>query len=197
MRIFPTPCDPSNDGIDDKDTAASVDRLLTFRHCTPADSALVRRVAFECYTPYYADLWEEGGMEAYLTALYEPVRLASELADPNLSFELACREGLPVGFSKLHFRCDRAETLNAAYLERVYVAVSVAGQGVGRRLIERALDAARDRGRQWVWLQTMADARKPLARYLDAGFVECERTRLESPKVRSDRRGMLVLRKSL
>lgn len=174
-----------------------MDALLTFRRCAPSDSALVRRVAFECYTPYYADLWEEGGMEAYLAALYEPVRLASELADPNLSFELAYRDGVPVGFLKLHYRCDRAETRNAAYLERVYVALSVAGQGVGRRLIERALDAARDRGRQWVWLQTMADAHKPLARYLDAGFVECERTQLESPKVRSGRRAMLVLRKAL
>ena len=174
-----------------------MDDTLTFRRCTPTDAALLRRVAFECYTPYYADLWEEGGMEAYLTALYEPVRLASELADPNLSFELAYREGAPVGFSKLHLRCDRAETANAAYLERVYVAVSVAGQGVGRQLIERVLDTARARNRQWVWLQTMADARKPLARYLDAGFVECGRARLDAPKVRPDHRSMLVLRKSL
>ncbi len=174
-----------------------MDGTLTFRRCTPTDGALLRRVAFECYAPYYADLWEEGGMEAYLTALYEPVRLASELGDPNLSFELAYRGDAPVGFAKLHLRCDRAETPNAAYLERVYVALSVAGQGVGRQLIERALGAARGRGREWVWLQTMADAQKPLARYLDAGFVECGRARLDAPKVRPDRRGMLVLRKGL
>jgi diamine N-acetyltransferase len=170
---------------------------FTFRLCGPADGSLVRRVAYECYAPYYADLWEEGGMEAYLAALYEPVHLASELADPNLRYELAYRDAVPVGFSKLHFRCDRAETTNAAYLERVYVALSVAGLGVGRLLIERALGAARERGRAWVWLQTMADAKKPLARYLDTGFAECERTRLESPKVRLGRQAMLVLRKSL
>jgi len=170
---------------------------LTFRQCTSADILLVRRIAFECYAPYYADLWEEGGMEAYLTLLYEPVRLAAELTDPNLRFEIAYGDGAPVGFSKLHVRCDRASTPNAAYLERVYVAPSVAGAGVGRRLIERALATARGQGRAWVWLQTMADAEKPLARYLDLGFVECERTRLESPKVRPGRRAMLVLRKLL
>ena len=170
---------------------------LNYRRCAPADGLLLQRVAFECYTPYYADLWEEGGMQAYLAALYEPVRLASELGDPNLCFELAYRDGAPVGFSKLHLRCDRAETPNAAYLERVYVGLAVAGAGVGRRLIDRALAAARERGRDWVWLQTMADAEKPLARYLDAGFVECGRARLDAPKVRPDRRGMLVLRKSL
>jgi diamine N-acetyltransferase len=173
------------------------DGTLSFRRCTPSDSVLVRRVAFECYTPYYADLWEEGGMEAYLASLYEPVRLASELADPNLRYEVAYRDGIPVGFSKLHVRCDRADTPNAAYLERVYVALSVTGAGVGRRLIERAFATAREHGRTWVWLQTMADAEKPLARYLDLGFVECERARLEIPKVRPERRGMLVLRRPL
>jgi GNAT superfamily N-acetyltransferase len=136
-------------------------------------------------------------MEAYLAALYEPVRLASELADPNLCYEIAYRNDVPVGFSKLHLRCDRAGTANAAYLERVYVAPSVAGSGVGRRLIERAFAAARERGREWVWLQSMADARKPLERYLDLGFAECERASLDSPRVRADRRAMLVLRKPL
>ena len=136
-------------------------------------------------------------MEAYLASLYEPVRLDSELTDPNLRYEIAYRDGTPIGFSKLHIRCDRISMPNAAYLERVYVVPSVAGAGVGRRLIERALATARGQGRSWVWLQTMADAEKPLARYLDLGFVACERTRLESPKVRAERRGMLVLRKSL
>ena len=174
-----------------------VDEALTFRHCRPADATLVRRVAFECYAPYYADLWEEGGMEAYLGSLYEPVRLASELADPNLRFELAYRQAVPVGFVKLHLRCDRADTRNASYLERVYVAPTVAGLGVGRRLIERSLTAARELGRDWMWLQTMADAAKPLERYLDAGFIECGRAQLDAPKVRSGRRAMLVMRRPL
>ncbi len=173
------------------------DGAVHFRVCAPADGSVVRRVAIACYAPYYADLWEEGGMDAYLASLYEPVRLASELADPNIRFELAYRGSDPVGFSKLHVRCDRAGIRNAAYLERVYVAVSVAGLGVGRQLIDRCLETARSAGREWVWLQTMADARKPLARYLDAGFEECERTNLDVPRVRSGRRAMLVLRKPL
>lgn len=168
-----------------------------FRRCKPADASLLRQVAIRCYTPYYTDLWEAGGMEAYLGATYEPIRLISEIADPNLQFELAYVRGEPVGFSKLHFRCDRAGTENAAYLERVYVAPTVTGTGVGRRLIERMIDGARDLGRDWIWLQAMADAEKPLERYRVLGFVECERTRLDLPKVRAGRAGMVVLRKAL
>jgi len=170
---------------------------LEFTHCTPAHASLLKQVAISCYTPYYTDLWEPGGMDVYLNTLYEPVALASELADPNLRFEIAYLHGEPVGFSKIHFRCDRAGTINAAYLERVYVAPSVTGSGVGRRLIERMIDGARLHGRDWIWLQAMADAQKPLERYRVLGFVECERTRLDVPKVRPGRAAMVVLRKDL
>jgi len=168
-----------------------------FRRCRPADAGLLKQVAIRCYTPYYADLWEAGGMEAYLGATYEPVRLMSEIADPNLQFELAYLGGEAVGFSKLHLRCDRAGTENAAYLERVYIAPSVTGTGVGRRLIERMLAKALDAGRDWIWLQAMADAEKPLARYRALGFAACERTRLDAPRVRPGRAAMVVLRRNL
>ncbi len=170
---------------------------LEFRHCVPANANLLRQVAINCYAPYYQDLWEPGGMDVYLNTLYEPVALASELADPNLRFEIAFRRQEPVGFSKIHFRCDRAGTTNAAYLERVYVAPSVTGAGVGSRLIERMIAGARERGRDWIWLQAMSAAAKPLERYRALGFIECERTRLDLPRVRPGRAGMVVLRKDL
>jgi len=170
---------------------------LDFRRCRATDASLLRQVATACYAPYYRDLWEPGGMEAYLDTLYEPVALASELADPNLQFEIAYRRGDPVGFSKLHFRCDRSGIRNAAYLERVYVAPAVTGTGVGTQLIERMIAGARDCGRDWIWLQAMADAKKPLERYFTLGFAECEQTLLDAPRVRPGRAAMVVLRKQL
>ena len=167
---------------------------LAYRPCTPRDAPLLRAVAISCYTPYYRDLWEPGGMEAYLDSIYEPVLLASELADPNLRFEIAYVGDEPVGFSKYHFRCDRADTVNAAYLERVYVAPSVTGLGVGRRLIDRMIDTARGVGRDWIWLQAMSHATKPIERYRSLGFAECAQVRLALPKVRKTRAGMVVMR---
>ena len=174
-----------------------VQDTLDFRRCTPADAALLRELAARCYTPYYEDLWEPGGMEAFLGRLYDPVLLISELADPNLQFEIAYRDTVPVGFSKFHGRCDRADTPNAAYLERVYVAPHVIGLGVGRCLMDRLIHRACDLGRDWIWLQAMADAARPLERYHALGFAQIARTMLELPRVRAGRAGMVVLRKSL
>ncbi len=133
-------------------------------------------------------------MEAYLNSIYEPVLLTSELGDPNLRFEIAYLDAEPVGFSKYHFRCDRADTTNAAYLERVYVAQAVTGRGVGRRLIDRMIDTARGDGRDWIWLQAMLHATRPLERYRALGFSECAQVRLTVPKVRTAQAGMVVMR---
>jgi GNAT superfamily N-acetyltransferase len=173
------------------------DDPIRYHRCQPRDAALVRAVAIACYTPYYRDLWEPGGMEAYLDSLYEPVVLASELGDPNLRFEVAYLDEQPVGFSKYHFRCDRAGTPNAAYLERVYVAPSVTGQGVGRKLIQRMIDTARADGRDWIWLQAMTHAEKPILRYRELGFEECAHVRLAAPRVRTTEAAMLVMRLAL
>jgi GNAT superfamily N-acetyltransferase len=170
---------------------------LTYRRCKPKDATLLRNVAIACYTPYYRDLWEPGGMDAYLNSLYDPVLLTSELGDPNLRFELAYVGDQPVGFSKYHMRCDRADTPNAGYLERVYVAPSVTGKGVGSRLIDRMIDTARADGRDWIWLQAMSHAEKPIARYRAIGFEECAQVRLTLPRVRPSEAGMVVMRLSL
>ncbi|MEI8296612.1 MAG: GNAT family N-acetyltransferase [Pseudomonadota bacterium] len=167
---------------------------LHYRRCEPQDETLLRRVAIGCYTPYYHDLWEPGGMAAYLESIYAPPRIAAELVDPNLRYEIAYLAGEPVGFSKYHFRCDRDEIINAAYLERVYVAPAVIGTGVGRCLIERMIDTARSQAREWIWLQAMSDAAKPLERYRDMGFTQCGQHHLELPKIRAKKSAMLVMR---
>ncbi len=169
----------------------------TYRRCQPNDAALLRAVAVACYTPYYRDLWKPGGMEAYLASIYEPVLLMSELADPNLRFELVYQDGEPIGFSKYHFRCDRADTPNAAYLERVYVAPAVAGHGVGSTLIARMITTARNDGRDWIWLQAMSHASKPVARYRALGFEDCGQVTLSLPKVKPSEAAMIVMRLAL
>jgi GNAT superfamily N-acetyltransferase len=168
---------------------------LSIEACTAPDAAWLGVLAAACYERYYAGLWEPGAMTAYLAETYAPRRLAAELTDENIHFDIAWQHGHPVGFMKTHSRCDRVETPNAAYLERVYVLPAVAGQGVGTRLIEHALARARVARRAWIWLQAMADADRPLGRYAALGFVVCGHTHLAVPGVRRDRAAMLVLRR--
>ncbi len=170
--------------------------LFSFRLATPADADLLPRVARECYLPWYDHLWYPGERDAYLARTYAPERIARELADPNVVYEFALRDGRPLGFLKLERRGDRDGLLNAAYLERVYVS-DLAGRGLGTLLMERAFARARADGRSSIWLRAMDSAARPLERYVALGFREIGREVLEMPGMREEYRGMVVLARDL
>ena len=170
---------------------------LTFLTCALTDVDQLRAVAMRCYTPYYAHLWEEGGLEQYLASNYSTERLVAELSDPNVYYELALHHGVAVAFSKSVRHCDQAPIMNAAYLERVYVVPDMLGHRVGQALIERVIKRAHRDGRTRVWLQAMAEASAPLRRYRELGFTVCGSTTLVQPSVRADLTAMHILVKDL
>jgi hypothetical protein len=64
-------------------------------------------------------------------------------------------------------------------------------------LIARMIAAARLDGRDWIWLQAMSNAEKPLARYRALGFEECGQVTLSLPMVRASKSAMVVMRRPL
>ncbi len=170
---------------------------MAIRRLLPNDAARLRALAYRCYPPFYAYLWHPGGMEAYLEASFDERLLTGELADPNLVYEVLQQGDHDVAFVKWHRRADTDALPNAAYLERVYVAPEVAGQRIGSLLIERAMAAAREDGRQWIWLRAMADVDKVLARYRAAGFETFQRSAITAKGIRVEHAAMAVMRCAL
>jgi ribosomal protein S18 acetylase RimI-like enzyme len=62
-----------------------------------------------------------------------------------------------------------------AYLEEFYVAPERRGQGLGRALLERVLEFARERGASRMDLGTAVDDRAARALYESVGFTNFER----------------------
>jgi GNAT superfamily N-acetyltransferase len=172
-------------------------KVLSLRRLWPRDAAQLRTLARECYVPYYAHLWQQGGMERYLADTYGEDRLQRELSDPALDHELVCIDETPVGFVRFHSHRETAELPNAACLERIYLTPRSVGHGIGSWVMHRYFDRARSEGRDRLWLEAMATAEKPLARYLALGFRVFGETRLTHPLVRPEWAAMLTLVRDL
>jgi GNAT superfamily N-acetyltransferase len=80
----------------------------------------------------------------------------------------------PDGFAELRFRPSLYTGALDAYLEELYVVPERRGHGLGRALLEAAMDHARERGAARIDLGTSEDDTAALALYESAGFTNRE-----------------------
>ncbi len=115
-------------------------------------------------------------------------RLATLLDDGELTVLLGGGTP-PTGFATLRFRqATTAEGLGA-YLEELYVAPDRRGEGLGRALLEAAMETARNAGAVWIELATADDDVAARRLYESVGF-----TNFENPP---DRAQMLFYERAL
>jgi ribosomal protein S18 acetylase RimI-like enzyme len=80
----------------------------------------------------------------------------------------------PDGVALLRFRPSLWEVGLEAYLEELYVVPARRGRGIGRALLERAMETARERGAVHFELTTGADDTAARGLYESAGFTNRE-----------------------
>jgi ribosomal protein S18 acetylase RimI-like enzyme len=80
----------------------------------------------------------------------------------------------PDGFAELRFRPSLYTGTLDAYLEELYVVPGRRGRGLGRALLEAAMDHARERGTARIDLNTSVDDVAARALYESAGFTNRE-----------------------
>ncbi|HEX6115649.1 MAG TPA: GNAT family N-acetyltransferase [Solirubrobacterales bacterium] len=99
-------------------------------------------------------------------------RIGPMIADGEATVLLA-GEG-PDGVAVLRFRRAIFEDGLYAYLEELYVAPRHRGEGLGRALLEAAMQAARERGAVFIELGTSEDDVAARGLYESAGFTNRE-----------------------
>ena len=80
----------------------------------------------------------------------------------------------PDGFAEIRFRPSLMTGALDAYLEELYVAPAKRGQGLGRALLEAAMEAARRQGAARIDVGTSEDDTAARALYESAGFTNRE-----------------------
>jgi len=97
--------------------------------------------------------------------------LPGDYAPPRGTLLLARVDGELAGCCALR-PLDAADYPNAAEMKRLYVRKAFRGFGLGRQLVEAALDAARGAGYACVLLDTLDDMEAARALYEELGFEE-------------------------
>jgi DNA-binding MarR family transcriptional regulator/GNAT superfamily N-acetyltransferase len=119
-----------------------------------------------CLRAYFGELAErfEGGFDP---ATGVPAAEDDEMTPPEGLFLLATLHGEPVGCGGLKFHGD-----DPAYIKRMWVASSVRGLGLGRRLLANLEACAAQRGLSAVQLETNRVLSEAVTLYRAAGYRE-------------------------
>jgi ribosomal protein S18 acetylase RimI-like enzyme len=134
------------------------------RRAQPGDAPAVARLLHDFNTEFGDPT---PGLEA-LTA-----RVRQLLAEGEMTVFLG-GDG-PAGLALVRFRCSLWTDGLDAYLEELYVAPDHRGRGLGRALLETAMEEARREGATRMELGTSVDDKAAIALYESCGFTNRER----------------------
>jgi GNAT superfamily N-acetyltransferase len=140
-----------------------------------SDAAELAAFAARTFAEAFGDDTGADDLQAHLAATYRAELQARELADPTVITLLALQDSRIVAFAQVRrsAMAPACVTLtDAIELQRFYADRSVHGTGLTLRLMQRALDAARELGGRYAWLGVWERNARAMAFYRKAGFDE-------------------------
>ena len=143
---------------------------ISYRDATAADARALAAFAEATFTDTFGHLYPPEDLTAYVDAKYPAHVVAAELADPDVRYVLALRDGAIIGYSKLGVVDMDVDATDALELHRLYVDTSVKGAGVAKALMEDGLAWARGKGARVMYLSVWENNARAQAFYKRYGF---------------------------
>lgn len=168
-----------------------------------ADAALLTELSRIIYQQHYLHLWHAGGAEWYMQEYaYNADKIEKELTDNNIEYFIAAENGQQLGYLKIILNATLAgeETKDALEVERIYLHKTAMGKGLGKKLMELAMQRAQELKKDFIFLKAMDSSTDAIEFYKKAGYVICGSLQLPMPVfslMKEEYRGMVILKKEL
>jgi ribosomal protein S18 acetylase RimI-like enzyme len=119
----------------------------------------------------------EENMTKYLEEGFSIEKLTSELNDKNSEFYFAILDNNVIGYLKLNFGQSQTELqdVKALEIERIYVSKEFHGKNVGQLLYNKAIQIARQKKAEYIWLGVWEENPRAINFYKKNGFVEFDK----------------------
>lgn len=147
---------------------------MKIRQGTTADAVMLAELGAKTFYDAFAKDNSSENIEAYLQASFSPEIQLRELSQLESIFLIAESDGQPVGYAQLILNStDEAMQANLPMeIRRIYAVQDFIGKGVGGMLMSRAIDEARQRGCDILWLGVWEKNQRAIDFYRKWGFEE-------------------------
>ena len=174
----------------------TLDPAFRIRRATLDDCAHLAEIGRETFADSFGADNTPEDMAAYLSGAFGAERQRVELAEPDSAFLLLEAGGTTAGYARIRRVPAPASVPYHRPMEivRFYARKAWIGKGVGARLMQACLDAARDEGCDGTWLAVWDRNARAIAFYEKCGF---RRVGTQSFRLGADLQRDLVMARAL
>jgi len=144
---------------------------------TEQEISLLQHISKQTFLETFSDSNSEENMKKYLEEGFSVEKLTAELNNPDSEFYFALFNKEIIGYLKVNFGISQTELKDdkALEIERIYVLQEFHGKKVGQFLFEKALNIAKDKSCDYVWLGVWEENQRAISFYKKNGFIEFDK----------------------
>ena len=137
----------------------------------------LQKIGRQTFFETFASGNTEENMKNYLDEGFSVAKLTAQLNDNYTEFYFATLDDNIIGYLKLNFGQSQTELQDdkALEIERIYVLKDFHGKSVGQLLYDKAMQIARQKCADYIWLGVWEENPRAINFYKKNGFIEFDK----------------------
>lgn len=137
----------------------------------------LQKIGRKTFEETFSEFNSEENMKNYLKEGFSIEKLTTELNEKNCEFYFASLSNEIIGYLKINFGDSQTELKDrkALEIERIYVSKEFHGKSVGQLLYDKAIEIAKQKDVEYVWLGVWEENPRAIRFYKKNGFVEFDK----------------------
>jgi diamine N-acetyltransferase len=147
---------------------------IHMKRCFLEDLYQLQKLSIETFNDTFKDQNSLENMNAYLEKAYNLEQLKKELSHTSSQFFFVYFNEEIAGYLKVNTLDAQSEEMgdDAFEIERIYIKKPFQMHGLGKYLLNRAIEMAEEQGKKKIWLGVWEKNENAIAFYRKMGFVQ-------------------------
>lgn len=147
---------------------------INIKKCTLEDSLKLQEISDETFNETFKHQNSPENMNAYLERAFNLKQLEKELSNTSSQFFFVYFNNEVAGYLKVNTNDAQSEEMGdeSLEIERIYIKNKFQKHGLGKYLLNKAMEIAMERNKEKIWLGVWEKNENAIAFYKKMGFVQ-------------------------
>ncbi|MDQ6418495.1 GNAT family N-acetyltransferase [Paenibacillus sp. LHD-117] len=148
--------------------------MIAIKKCTLEDSRKLQVISYETFNETFKEQNSPDTLNDYLERAFNLNQLEGELSNPFSQFYFIYLNDEVAGYLKINTDDAQSEKMGheSLEIERIYIKRNYQKHGLGKQLLNEAMEIAEKRNKKKIWLGVWEKNENAIAFYKRKGFVQ-------------------------